>query len=189
MRTVKFFTMWSLCHSFIQLYFPSFCSKKLQHLRKVQPVYSRSGRGFSLHRSGLLGLSGANLKWSKSIERRSKQASEVSCAMLKKMCQIFNKPASSSFQNCSFQRLVKLLCLRFKLSDCHHIVFLYQEATKAVAAVEKQQREKKEAESGGVKIAAKSNARKRELRQSPYRSKFLCSHPVSRKIIHLWSWK
>ncbi|MCO5589006.1 hypothetical protein L7F22_042970 [Adiantum nelumboides] len=51
-------------------------SKKLQRLRKVQPVYSRSAGGFSLHRSGVLSLSGANLKWTKSLERRSKQASE-----------------------------------------------------------------------------------------------------------------
>ncbi|KAH7302785.1 hypothetical protein KP509_23G086900 [Ceratopteris richardii] len=51
-------------------------SKKLQRLRKVQPVYSRSAGGFSLHRSGLFSLNGANLKWTKSIEKRSKKASK-----------------------------------------------------------------------------------------------------------------
>ncbi|KAI5064710.1 hypothetical protein GOP47_0019405 [Adiantum capillus-veneris] len=91
-------------------------SKKLQRLRKVQPVYSRSAGGFSLHRSGVLSLSGSNLKWTKSIERRSKQASE--------------------------------------------------EATKAVAEVEKQQRKEKAKAASGV---AESKVRRRLTREVSHR--------------------
>lgn len=91
-------------------------SKKLQWLRKAQPVYSHSAGGFSLHRSGVLGLSGANLKWTKSIEKRSKQASE--------------------------------------------------EATKAVAAVEKQRREEKEAVAVAANAVAKAKAHRRPTHQA-----------------------
>lgn len=89
-------------------------SKRLQRLRKLQPVYTRSAHGFSLHRSGVLSLSGANLKWTKSIEKRSKLASE--------------------------------------------------EATKAVAAVEKKRREEKEAVSEVVNAVARAKAERRAAR-------------------------
>jgi hypothetical protein len=52
--------------------------KKLQGFRSAQPVYTRSADGFSLHRSGVVSQHGANLKWTKSLENRSKLASEVS---------------------------------------------------------------------------------------------------------------
>ena len=51
--------------------------------------------------------------------------------------------------------------------------FSYQEATKAVAAVEKQRREEKEDEAGIIKTIAKSKIQTREVRPSPYRSKCL----------------
>ncbi|XP_011629129.1 uncharacterized protein LOC18424673 isoform X1 [Amborella trichopoda] len=54
----------------------SFISKKLQLLRKRDTVYTRSRSGFSLYKSGVLSIGGSNLKWSKSIERRSKRANE-----------------------------------------------------------------------------------------------------------------
>ncbi|CAM6111140.1 unnamed protein product [Calypogeia fissa] len=51
-------------------------SKRLRRVRPVQPVYTRSADGFSLHRSGVLSVGGGNLKWTKSLEKRAKQASE-----------------------------------------------------------------------------------------------------------------
>ncbi|KAL3691160.1 hypothetical protein R1sor_004811 [Riccia sorocarpa] len=52
-------------------------SERLRRVRAVQPVYTRSADGFSLHRSGVLSVSGGNLKWTKSLEKRAKLASEV----------------------------------------------------------------------------------------------------------------
>ncbi|KAI9200434.1 hypothetical protein LWI28_007878 [Acer negundo] len=51
-------------------------SRKLLLLRKRDAVYTRSGRGFSLRKSKVLSVGGSSLKWSKSIERRSKKANE-----------------------------------------------------------------------------------------------------------------
>lgn len=49
-------------------------------LRKRDTVYTRSTRGFSLWKSKVLGVGGSSLKWSKSIEKHSKKANEVSLA-------------------------------------------------------------------------------------------------------------
>ncbi|KAK7275602.1 hypothetical protein RIF29_16721 [Crotalaria pallida] len=51
-------------------------SKKLLLLRKRDTVYTRSTHGFSLWKSKVLGVGGSSLKWSKSIEKHSKQANE-----------------------------------------------------------------------------------------------------------------
>lgn len=50
---------------------------KLQRYRSGQPVYTRSADGFSLHRSGVVSQCGANLKWTKSLEKQSILANEV----------------------------------------------------------------------------------------------------------------
>ncbi|KAJ7515849.1 hypothetical protein O6H91_22G031200 [Diphasiastrum complanatum] len=54
----------------------SLISRKLQNMRMSQPIYTRSASGFSLHRSGVMSLGGANLKWTKSMEKNSKKARE-----------------------------------------------------------------------------------------------------------------
>ncbi|KAF5208151.1 Zinc finger ccch domain-containing protein [Thalictrum thalictroides] len=51
-------------------------SKKLLLSRKRDTVYTRSTGGFSLRKSKVLSIGGSNLKWSKSIETRSKLANE-----------------------------------------------------------------------------------------------------------------
>ncbi|PIA47563.1 hypothetical protein AQUCO_01400305v1 [Aquilegia coerulea] len=51
-------------------------SKKLLLSRKRDTVYTRSTGGFSLRKSKVLSIGGSNLKWSKSIETRSKIANE-----------------------------------------------------------------------------------------------------------------
>ncbi|KAJ7965496.1 Zinc finger, CCCH-type [Quillaja saponaria] len=51
-------------------------SKKLLLLRKRDTVYTRSTHGYSLRKSKVLSVGGSSLKWSKSIETRSKKANE-----------------------------------------------------------------------------------------------------------------
>ncbi|XP_042479792.1 uncharacterized protein At1g21580 isoform X2 [Macadamia integrifolia] len=50
--------------------------RKLQLSRKRDTVYTRSTGGFSLRKSKVLSIGGSNLKWSKSIEKRSKKVNE-----------------------------------------------------------------------------------------------------------------
>lgn len=57
-------------------YFSSF-SRKLLLSRKQDAVYIRSTNGFGLRKSKVLSVNGSSLKWSKSIEKRSKKANEV----------------------------------------------------------------------------------------------------------------
>eukprot|EP00252_Welwitschia_mirabilis_P025238 TRINITY_DN779_c0_g1_i4.p1 TRINITY_DN779_c0_g1~~TRINITY_DN779_c0_g1_i4.p1 ORF type:complete len:1303 (+),score=277.56 TRINITY_DN779_c0_g1_i4:328-4236(+) len=54
----------------------SLISKKLMRLHKRDTVYTRSRDGFSLRRSGVLSLGGSSLKWTKSLEKQSKEANE-----------------------------------------------------------------------------------------------------------------
>ncbi|KAK8964802.1 Zinc finger CCCH domain-containing protein 7 [Platanthera guangdongensis] len=55
----------------------SFISQKLQCLRKRDTIYKVSTDGFTLRKAGVVSIGGSNLKWSKSIEKRSKKASEA----------------------------------------------------------------------------------------------------------------
>ncbi|KAG0613932.1 hypothetical protein M758_6G139000 [Ceratodon purpureus] len=52
-------------------------SNQLQKYRSAHPVYTKSADGFSLHRSGVVSKSGANLKWTKSLKTQSIIASEA----------------------------------------------------------------------------------------------------------------
>ncbi|XP_028555161.1 uncharacterized protein LOC110109077 isoform X2 [Dendrobium catenatum] len=54
----------------------SLISRKLQCLRKRNTIYEVSTSGFSLRKAGVVSIGGSSLKWSKSIEKRSKKASE-----------------------------------------------------------------------------------------------------------------
>lgn len=47
-------------------------------MRKRHTVYTRSTNGYSLRKSKVLSIGGSHLKWSKSIERDSRKANEVS---------------------------------------------------------------------------------------------------------------
>jgi hypothetical protein len=60
-------------------YMTSF-SRKLLLLRQRDTVYTRSINGFSLRKFKVLSVGGSSLKWSKSIEKNSKKANEVSLA-------------------------------------------------------------------------------------------------------------
>ncbi|KAI3960770.1 hypothetical protein MKW98_026162, partial [Papaver atlanticum] len=54
----------------------SLINKKLLLSLKRDTVYTRSTGGFSLRRSKVLSIGGSNLKWSKSIEKRTKKVNE-----------------------------------------------------------------------------------------------------------------
>ncbi|KAM3305900.1 putative protein isoform X1 [Capsicum chacoense] len=54
----------------------SIIRRKLPLSKKRQTIYTRSIHGLSLRRSKVLSVSGSSLKWSKSIEQRSKKAVE-----------------------------------------------------------------------------------------------------------------
>ncbi|XVE55263.1 hypothetical protein DITRI_Ditri03aG0145200 [Diplodiscus trichospermus] len=51
-------------------------SRKMLLLRKRNTVYTRSINGFSIRKSKVLSVGGSSLKWSQSIERHSRKASE-----------------------------------------------------------------------------------------------------------------
>lgn len=54
--------------------------------RKRDTVYVRSSHGFSLRKSKVVSVGGRSLKWSKSMERRTKKASEVSYFLFVESC-------------------------------------------------------------------------------------------------------
>lgn len=80
--------------------FSSF-SKKLLLSRKWDTVYTRSMNGFSLRKSKVLSVGGASLKWSKSIEKHSKKANEVSYATIlnEDICRLFYSLKLSNFES------------------------------------------------------------------------------------------
>ena len=80
--------------------FSSF-SKKLLLSRKRDTVYTRSINGFSLRKSKVLSVGGASLKWSKSIEKHSKKANEVSYATIlnEDICRLYYSLKLSNFES------------------------------------------------------------------------------------------
>ncbi|KAJ8444418.1 hypothetical protein Cgig2_005940 [Carnegiea gigantea] len=60
-------------------------TRKLLSPKKRAAVYVRSGRGFSLRRSKVISLAGYSLKWSKSMEKRSKKVDEEAARAIAKV--------------------------------------------------------------------------------------------------------
>ncbi|OAY65723.1 Zinc finger CCCH domain-containing protein 7 [Ananas comosus] len=54
----------------------SLISRNLLVARKRDMIYKRSTDGFSIRKAGVLGIGGSSLKWSRSIERRSKKVNK-----------------------------------------------------------------------------------------------------------------
>ena len=86
-RYENFIKFWSFCgflshlstlQKQIVISISSF-SGKLLLSRNRDTVYTRSINGFSLRKSKVLSVCGSSLKWSKSMDRHSKKANEVSC--------------------------------------------------------------------------------------------------------------
>lgn len=78
------------------------CSQRLKLLRKRDAVYIRSKHGLSLRRSKVLSIGGSSLKWSKSIERRSKKVNEV-CQLLSVRLDTVGSEFSGFFVTCHLQ--------------------------------------------------------------------------------------
>lgn len=98
--------------------------------RKRETIYTRSIHGLSLRRSKVLSVSGSSLKWSKSLEQRSKKAAEV-------------RPAAPRFiWGC---KICKWMCKTF----CKVKAFS-QEAALAVAAVDKRKRGQDDSNAGSM---------------------------------------
>ncbi|XP_071733878.1 uncharacterized protein [Rutidosis leptorrhynchoides] len=91
-------------------------SRKLQHSRKRNMIYTRSKHGFSLRMSKLLSVGGSGLKWSKSLEKNSKRANEeatlaVAAAAKKKREQHERK----SRNNMSRDKIYRIGLVRYKM--------------------------------------------------------------------------
>ncbi|KAJ0087005.1 hypothetical protein Patl1_08263 [Pistacia atlantica] len=100
-------------------------SRKLLLLRKRDTVYTRSNHGFSLRKSKVLSVGGSNLKWSKSIENRSKKANEeatlaVAAVGRKKTEQNGAKSFASetkSRSHSSRERIFRIGSVRYKMDS------------------------------------------------------------------------
>ncbi|KAI4307225.1 hypothetical protein L6164_030435 [Bauhinia variegata] len=95
----------------------SYAIRKLLLLRKRNTVYTKSTCGFSLWKSKVLGVAGSSLKWSKSIERRSKKASEeatlsVAAVERKKREQ---KDAASISSGAKRERIFRIGSIRYRM--------------------------------------------------------------------------
>ncbi|XP_044479300.1 uncharacterized protein LOC123206214 isoform X1 [Mangifera indica] len=100
-------------------------SRKLLLLRKRDTVYTRSNHGFSLRKSKVLSVGGSSLKWSKSIENRSKKANEeatlaVAAVGKKKREQSVAKSFASetkSRSHSSRERIFRIGSVRYKMDS------------------------------------------------------------------------
>ncbi|KAL9275196.1 Zinc finger CCCH domain-containing protein [Drosera capensis] len=59
--------------------------RKLLSSKKRDVIYTRSGRGFTLRRSKVVGVGGRSLKWSKSIEKHSRKAIKAAAQAVAEM--------------------------------------------------------------------------------------------------------
>ncbi|CAI9282093.1 unnamed protein product [Lactuca saligna] len=97
----------------------SLLSRKLLVSRKREMIYTRSKHGFSLRMSKLLSVGGSGLKWSKSIEKNSKQANEeatlaVAAAEKKRREQQHLKSRNNN-NNMSRDRIFRIGLVRYKM--------------------------------------------------------------------------
>ncbi|XP_077249751.1 uncharacterized protein LOC143889430 isoform X2 [Tasmannia lanceolata] len=126
--------------------------RKLQLSRKMDAVYTRSTSGFSLRKSKVVSIGGSNLKWSKSIERRSKKASEeatlaVAAAERKKReqkgasCSVSNaKNGNRSSLKSSLgielqpgERIFRVGSVRYKMDSCNRTLLRIPEEESSCA--------------------------------------------------------
>lgn len=124
-----FFFLW--CHKFYLIFI---LSRKLLLSRKRETIYTKSKHGFSLRISKLLSVGGTSLKWSKSIEKNSKRANEVSFALIL-ATDLFLLKDFMVMSDCDLYVRRPWLCFLIT------VLFPLQEATLAVAAVEKKKRQ------------------------------------------------
>ncbi|WVZ79299.1 hypothetical protein U9M48_026896 [Paspalum notatum var. saurae] len=97
--------------------------RKLLQTRKRSAIYTVSNGGFSLRKSGVLSIGGSSLKWSRSLEKHSQKVNEVPNLIT---------------------AFLHFLFLGYQTRDLHSGL---QEATLAVAEVERKKREKRKRQS------------------------------------------
>ncbi|XP_024515733.1 uncharacterized protein LOC9641455 isoform X3 [Selaginella moellendorffii] len=109
----------------------SLISEKLRVLRTSQPLYTRSANGFSLHRSGVRSVDGASLKWTKSLEKRSRQANQdatKAVAALEKHCR--KKTDKGGVKaGTSRERIVLVGLVRYKMDPSKRTLQRIQESS------------------------------------------------------------
>ncbi|KAH0681312.1 hypothetical protein KY284_022397 [Solanum tuberosum] len=100
----------------------SIIRRKLLLSKKRETIYTRSIHGLSLRRSKVLSVSGSSLKWSKSIEQRSKKATEeaalaVAAVDRRKRGQYGFNADSMNGNNVSRERIFRIGCERYKMDS------------------------------------------------------------------------
>nr|XP_009783699.1 PREDICTED: uncharacterized protein LOC104232248 isoform X3 [Nicotiana sylvestris] len=98
----------------------SIIRRKMLLSRKRETIYTRSIHGLSLRRSKVLSVSGSSLKWSKSMEQRSKKAAEeaalaVAAVDKRKRGQDDSNADSMNGNNVSRERIFRIGCERYKM--------------------------------------------------------------------------
>jgi len=135
-----------------------FFSRKLLLLRKRNTVYTRSKHGFSLRKSKVLSFGGSSLKWSKSIDRYSKKANEVSWAgWMAEAKFLFFFPILTALKS----TYVHFANARVSSLSIIFLSASMQEATLAVAAVERKNRERR----GAAHVASPTKSRNSSSRK------------------------
>ncbi|KAK4722029.1 hypothetical protein R3W88_012262 [Solanum pinnatisectum] len=100
----------------------SIIRRKLLLSKKRETIYTRSIHGLSLRRSKVLSVSGSSLKWSKSIEQRSKKSAEeaalaVAAVDKRKRGQYGSNADSMNGNNVSRERIFRIGCERYKMDS------------------------------------------------------------------------
>ncbi|KAL3339736.1 hypothetical protein AABB24_028384 [Solanum stoloniferum] len=100
----------------------SIIRRKLLLSKKRETIYTRSIHGLSLRRSKVLSVSGSSLKWSKSIEQRSKKSAEeaalaVAAVDKRKRGQYGSNAGSMNGNNVSRERIFRIGCERYKMDS------------------------------------------------------------------------
>ncbi|CAN4121117.1 unnamed protein product [Withania somnifera] len=98
----------------------SIIRRKLLLSKKRETIYTRSIHGLSLRRHKVLSVSGSSLKWSKSLEQRSKKAAEeavlaAAAVTKRKRGQDCSNADLMSGNNVSRERIFRVGCERYKM--------------------------------------------------------------------------
>ncbi|GAB2270421.1 hypothetical protein Dimus_005323 [Dionaea muscipula] len=95
--------------------------RKLLSSRKRDVIYTRSGHGFTLRRSKVVSVGGYSLKWSKSIEKRSKKSNKAATLAVAKMQRKKQEKthviavSGSKRRNSSRDRIFRIGMFRYKM--------------------------------------------------------------------------
>ncbi|XP_021760899.1 uncharacterized protein LOC110725738 isoform X2 [Chenopodium quinoa] len=92
----------------------TYWSRKLLSSKKRGAVYVRSSRGFSLRRSKVISLPGTSLKWSKSMEKRSKKVGEEAAKAVAAMNSV-QKSGSLQTNSKAGERIFRIGVFRYRM--------------------------------------------------------------------------